>query len=76
MNTPATEVRDLRGLLSLKRKPVKRQEQGDGLRVRIRNSLVAQYFPEMDRYYGSCEVGQPGNCEKLSIAGTDSRDGI
>lgn len=49
---PCTEVRDLRGLLSLKRK-LKRQEQG--LRVRIRNSLVAQYFPEMDRYYGSCE---------------------
>jgi transposase len=25
------------------------------LRVRIRNHLVAQYFPEMDSYYGHCE---------------------
>lgn len=48
---PCTEVRDLRGLLSLKKR-LKRQAQGLGLR--IRNNLVAQYFPEMDRYYGSC----------------------
>ena len=49
---PSIEVRDLRCLLSLKRH-LKKQEQR--LKVRIRNSLLAQYFPEMDRYYGSFE---------------------
>jgi transposase len=49
---PGIEVRELRGLLSLKRK-LKKQEQG--LRLRIRNNLLAQYFPEMDQYYGTCE---------------------
>jgi hypothetical protein len=49
---PCTEVRELRGLLSLKRK-LKRQVQG--LKVRIRNNLLAQYFPEMDRYYAQSE---------------------
>src|ERR1700730_355481 len=41
------ELRDLRNLLSLNRK-LKKLEQG--LRLRIRNHLVAQYFPEMDQY--------------------------
>jgi len=45
---PTAELRGLRGLLSLKRR-LKRQEQG--YRVRIRNHLIAQYFPEMDRAY-------------------------
>jgi len=45
---PSAELRGLRGLLSLKRR-LKKQEQG--YRVRIRNQLIAQYFPEMDRYY-------------------------
>ena len=49
---PCRKVRDLRRLLSLKRH-LKKQEQR--LKVRIRNSLLAQYFPEMDRYYGSFE---------------------
>ena len=49
---PSIEVRDLRCLLSVKRH-LKKQEQR--LKVRIRNSLLAQYFPEMDRYYGSFE---------------------
>lgn len=44
----SAELRGLRGLLSLKRR-LKRQEQG--YRVRIRNHLIAQYFPEMDSYY-------------------------
>jgi len=39
----------LRNLLSLKRR-LKKQEQG--YRVRIRNHLIAQYFPEMDNYFG------------------------
>jgi transposase len=45
---PSAELRGLRGLLSLKRR-LKKQEHG--YRVRIRNHLIAQYFPEMDRYY-------------------------
>ena len=49
---PRIEIRELRGLLSLKKK-LKRQEQG--LRVRIRNNLLSQYFPEMEPYYNCCE---------------------
>jgi len=45
---PSAELRGLRGLLSLKKR-LKKQEQG--YRVRIRNQLIAQYFPEMDREY-------------------------
>jgi len=44
-------IRDLRNLLSLKRR-LKKQEQV--YKVRIRNSLIAQYFPEFDRYFRSC----------------------
>jgi transposase len=45
---PSARLRGLRGLLSLKRR-LKKQEHG--YRVRIRNHLIAQYFPEMDREY-------------------------
>jgi transposase len=45
---PSAELRGLRELLSLKRR-LKKQEHG--YRIRIRNHLIAQYFPEMDRYY-------------------------
>jgi transposase len=45
---PVAELSGLRGLLSLKRR-LKKQEHG--YRVRIRNQLIAQYFPEMDREY-------------------------
>jgi transposase len=44
---PSVELRELRNLLSLNRK-LKKLEQG--LRLRIRNHLVAQFFPEMDQY--------------------------
>jgi len=44
---PSPDLRDLRNLLSLNRK-LKKLEQG--LRLRIRNHLVAQYFPELDQY--------------------------
>lgn len=47
---PREELRSLRGLLSLKRR-FKKEEHG--LRVRIRNQLLAQYFPEMDQHFGS-----------------------
>jgi transposase len=46
-------LRDLRTLLSLKKK-LKKQEHS--YRVRIRNHLVAQYFPELDRFSGRPEV--------------------
>jgi len=49
---PSMELRDLRGLLSLKRR-LKKQEHGQ--RIRIRNHLIAQYHPEMDSHYGRCE---------------------
>jgi len=45
---PSVELRGLRELLSLKRR-LKKQEQS--YRVRIRNHLIAEYFPEMDRDY-------------------------
>ena len=45
---PLMPLRDLRNLLSLKRR-LKKQEHGQ--RVRIRNHLLAQYFPELDKYY-------------------------
>ena len=44
---PLMGIRDLRALLALKRK-LKKQEHS--YRVRIRNQLIAQYFPELDRY--------------------------
>jgi len=42
---PSLDLRELRSLLSLKRR-LRKSEQG--YRVRIRNHLIAQYFPEMD----------------------------
>jgi len=45
---PGMALRDLRDLLSLKRR-LRRIEHGH--RVRIRNHLVAEYFPELERYY-------------------------
>jgi transposase len=47
---PSIPLRDLRNLLSLKRR-LKKQEHGT--RIRIRNHLIAQYFPEFDRYFGT-----------------------
>ena len=50
---PVLPLRDLRNLLSLKRR-LKKQEHG--IKVRIRNHLLAQYFPELDRYYGQSDT--------------------
>jgi transposase len=55
---PSSSIIELRSLLSLRRK-LKREEHG--LRMRIRNNLLAQYFPELDRFYSACES------ESLSI---------
>jgi transposase len=46
--SPELALRELRVLLGLKRR-LKRQEHA--YQVRIRNGLLAQYFPEMDAYY-------------------------
>ena len=45
---PSLDLRELRSLLSLKRR-LKKSEQA--YKVRIRNHLIAQYFPEMDDYF-------------------------
>jgi len=45
---PPLPLRELRALVSLKRR-LKKQEHG--IKARIRNHLLAQYFPELDRYY-------------------------
>jgi transposase len=55
---PSLPLRDLRSLLSLKRR-LKKQEHGT--KIRIRNHLLAQYFPEFDGYFGK------GGSEGLSI---------
>ncbi len=49
---PPSSINDLRQLLSLRRR-LKKEEHS--LRMRIRNSLLAQYFPELDRFYSACE---------------------
>ena len=49
---PSTSIFEIRSLLSLRRR-LKKEEHS--LRMRIRNTLVAKYFPEFDRYYGICE---------------------
>lgn len=49
---PCQQIADLRSLLSLRRR-LKKEEHS--LRMRIRNNLLAQYFPELDRFYSACE---------------------
>ena len=49
---PPMPLRELRSLVSFKRR-LKKQEHG--IKARIRNHLLAQYFPELDRYYGQSE---------------------
>lgn len=55
---PPIELRELRNLLSFKRR-LKKQEHG--VKVRIRNHLLAQYFPEIDSFIGR------GSSEGLAI---------
>ena len=49
---PSPDIIELQGLLSLRRR-LKREEHS--LRMRIRNNLLAQYFPEMDKFYSASE---------------------
>lgn len=50
---PSASISQLRQLLSLRRR-LKKEEHS--LRMRIRNNLLAQYFPELDRFYKACET--------------------
>ncbi len=67
---PDPKMQDLRNLLSIKKR-LKKEEHG--LRVRIRNQLLAQYFPEMDRHFGSAvSLAVVGHCLNPSmIAGME-----
>lgn len=59
---PEESLRELRGLIAFRTK-LKKQEHA--LRMRLRNNLFAQYFPELDRIY--IRAGQPDDMV-LSIA--------
>jgi len=50
--TPSPQIRQLRELMSLRRRLKKEQHS---LKMRIRNNLLAKYFPELDRFYKQCE---------------------
>lgn len=50
---PLMTIRNVRILNALKRRLKKREH---GLSVCIRNNLLAQYFPELDRLYGPAET--------------------
>ena len=47
---PSEKIIELRDLLSLRRR-LKKEEHG--IRVRIRNTLLAKYFPELDRFFNT-----------------------
>jgi transposase len=49
---PSSRINELRQSLSLRRR-LKKEEHS--LRMRIRNNLLAQYFPELDSFYSACE---------------------
>jgi len=57
---PTQSIIEIRALLSLRRR-LKKEEHS--LRMRIRNNLLALYFPELDRFYSACES------ETLAIVG-------
>lgn len=62
---PDPKMQDLRNLLALKRR-LKREEHG--LQIRIRNQLLAQYFPEMDRHFGTIiSLAVVGRCLDPSV---------
>ena len=51
--SPSSGIEQLRELLSLRRR-LKKQEHS--VKMRIRNALIAKYFPEIDRFFGRCEA--------------------
>lgn len=50
--TPSPQIRQLRELMSLRKRLKKEQHS---LKMRIRNNILAKYFPELDRFYNQCE---------------------
>lgn len=50
---PDINLRDIRSLLLFRRRLLKQKHSA---RVRIRNNLVAQYFPELDSYWNQAEA--------------------
>ncbi|MCP4626011.1 MAG: transposase, partial [bacterium] len=50
---PSASINQLRQLLSLRRRL---KIEDHSIRMRIRNNLLALYFPELDRFYGACET--------------------
>jgi len=58
---PSLEIRQLRELLSLKHR-FKKEEHG--LKTRIRNNLLAKFFPEMDQFVNTCQQ------DTLAVIGT------
>jgi transposase len=50
---PSEDIQQIRSFLSLQHR-LKKLEHG--LKTRIRNHLIAQYFPELDRYFKYAEV--------------------
>ena len=50
---PDINLRDIRSLLLLRKRLIKQKHSA---RVRIRNNLIAQYFPELDRYWDRAET--------------------
>lgn len=70
---PDINLRDVRSLLLLRKRLLKQQH---GARMRIRNNLVAHYFPELESYWNQAETQNmalvrwclaPGSIEKLSF---------
>jgi transposase len=57
LDRPSEKIVEMRDLLSLRRR-LKKDEHG--IRVRIRNTVLAKYFPELDRFF-------TGRGESLSI---------
>jgi transposase len=49
---PSGQIEELRGLLALRAR-LKKEEHS--LNLRIRNNLLAKYFPELDSFYAACE---------------------
>src|SRR5208337_509041 len=69
---PSLSLRELRSLLSLKRR-LKKSEQG--YKVRIRNHLIAEYFPEMDAYFNYAEGPGLVRClDPQKLAGLQFRE--
>jgi transposase len=70
---PEADILALRNLLSVRRHLKKEIHR---LRMRIRNGLLAKYFPEMDRHMGSVHYRKPGHRTVVPGPAQDSRNGL